>query len=278
MRQRSGAVVCPNCERLVDVREPRCPYCGQWQPGMFGFATPVARLLGGRLDLTRGIVVASVVMYVVSLLLDLRGLFSGGMTNLLGPTGPALWQLGMTGGVAWQQHWWWTLLTATFLHGGLLHILFNMFVIWRYLPILIELFGTARAFVLYMLSGAVGFLLSNLVSGAPTIGASCSVFGIFGALVVYGRRTGQMSAAADMGRFALVMFIASFIMGIGQRVNNWGHAGGFIGGYLVAELLMSSAHKREGPAELLLAGALLLATVAGVALSFVKVTSALMGR
>ena len=87
-----------------------------------------------------------------------------------------------------------------------------------------------------------------------------------------------MSAAADMGRLALIMFIASFIMGMGQGVNNWGHAGGFIGGYLVAEVLMSSVHKREGPAELALAGAVLLATVGGVALSFVKTATAVLGH
>ncbi len=267
--------MCPNCGRLVDVREPRCPFCGQWQPGMFGYATPVARLLGGRLDLTAGIIGVSAVLYVVSLILDPRGLFAGGMMNLLAPTSRALWQLGMTGGLAWQQHWWWTVLTATFLHGGLIHILFNMFAVQRYLPMVVELFGTARAFVLYMVAGAAGFLLSNIVAGSSTIGASCAIFGLLAALIVYGRRTGQMAVTAQLGQLALVMFLFGFFM---PNVNNWGHAGGFVGGYVTAELMMASVHKREGPGDVVLAGALALATVAGLALSFVKVTAILLGR
>lgn len=275
MRQRTGAIVCPNCEKLVDVREPKCPFCGQWQPGMFGYATPVARLLGGRLDLTAGIIGVSAVLYVVSLILDPRGLFAGGMMNLLAPTSRALWQLGMTGGLAWQQHWWWTVLTATFLHGGLIHILFNMFAVQRYLPMVAELFGTARAFVLYMVAGAAGFLLSNIVAGSSTIGASCAIFGLLAALIVYGRRTGQMAVTAQLGQLALVMFLFGFFM---PNVNNWGHAGGFVGGYVTAELMMASVHRREGPGDIVLAGALALATVAGLALSFVKVTAILLGH
>jgi rhomboid protease GluP len=274
MRQRTGAVVCPNCGRLVDVREEKCPYCGQWRPGMFGYATPIARFLGGRLDLGTGIIGVTAALYVVSLALDPGAAFGGGLMNLLSPGSRALYQLGMTGGVAWDLRWWWTLLTATFLHGSLLHILFNMFAVQRYLPLVADLFGNARAFSLYLLSGVGGFLLSNLVTGNPTIGASCSIFGLLAALIVYGRRTGQMAVTAQLGQLAFVMFLFGFFM---PNVNNWGHAGGFVGGYLAAEVMMASVQKREGPAELLLAGALLLATAAGFVLSFVKVTTILMG-
>lgn len=267
--------MCPNCGRLVDVREQKCPFCGQWQPGMFGFATPVARLLGGRLDLAAGVIGATVVLYVLSLVLQPGAIFEGGLLNLLSPGTRALYQLGMTGGVAWDQHWWWTMLTASFLHGSLIHILFNMFAVQRYLPLAAELFGTARAFSLYMLSGVGGFLLSNVVAGTPTIGASCSIFGLLGGLIAYGRRTGQTAVTGQLLQFAVVMFLYGFFM---PNINNWGHAGGFVGGYLVGEAMMTSVNKREGPGDLLLAGALLLATVAGIALSFFRVTSILMAR
>lgn len=275
MRQRTGAVVCPNCGRLVDVREDKCPFCGQWRPGMFGYATPIARLLGGRLDLTAGVIAASVGLYVLSLVLQPGAIFSGGLMNLLGPGTRALYQLGMTGGVAWDQQWWWTLLTASFLHGSLIHILFNLFAVQRYLPLVADLFGTGRAFTLYMLSGVAGFLLSNVVSGAPTIGASCSIFGLLGALIAYGRRTGQHAVTGQLVQLAAVMFLYGFFM---PNINNWGHAGGFAGGYVAAEAMMPGLNKREGPADLLLAGALLLATAGGVVLSFVKVTSILLAR
>jgi len=61
-------------------------------------------------------------------------LSGGGLMSFLSPGSRALYQLGMTGGVAWQQHWWWTLFTATYLHGGLLHIAFNMLSLYRLMP------------------------------------------------------------------------------------------------------------------------------------------------
>ena len=272
MRQTTGAIVCPSCGKLVDVREPRCPFCGAWRPGMFGYATPIARWLGGGLDLTAGIVGACAVLYVFSLVLDLPAVLHGGLMNLLGPGDRALYQLGMTGGAAWRMRWWWTLLTATFLHGGILHILFNMFAVRYYMPSVLHLYGAARSFTLYMLSGATGFLLSNVVSGAPTIGASCSIFGLLAALVVYGRRTGQHAVSGQLLQLAGIMFLFGFFM---PSVNNWGHAGGFIGGWIVAELMVPAVGHRDGPLDVVLASALAIATVGGVVASFVNVTAIL---
>ena len=86
----------------------------------------------------------------------------------------------MTGGVAWELGWWWTLLTAIYLHGGLLHIFFNMYWIRILGPSATEVFGPARTFVLFNVAGVAGFLLSNLMSGGPTVGASGGNFRVNG--------------------------------------------------------------------------------------------------
>jgi rhomboid protease GluP len=266
MRKRTGSVVCPRCERLVGVSESKCPHCGAWQPGMFGYGPAIQRALGGQqFDLTNGITMLCAALYVLSLLLDPRAIFQmRGIFDFLSPSGVALFRLGMTGGLAWAAGQWWTVCTATFLHGSILHILFNMAIMRQYLPNLVHLYGTPRSFVIYMAGGAGGFLVSNVVTGHPTIGASGAIFGLLGALIAYGRRTHQTFVTQQLWMSALMMFVFGFLM---SGVNNWAHAGGFAAGFLAAEL-MPNGHKREGMGLLALAGALAVVTLAGFVLSF----------
>lgn len=237
MRKRTGAVVCPNCGRLVDVSEPACPYCGHAAPGMFGYGPALQRVFGN-FDLSVAVIGSCVVLYVLSLIIDLRGIFRmSGFFDFLAPTSQALVELGMTGGFALARGWWWTLLTAIFLHGSLLHLLFNMVITRQYLPHVVELYGVARAWVIFVVAGVIGFLLSNLAAGVPTIGASGAIFGLLAALIVYGRRTRQHAVTQQLWMSAGVMFLFGFLM---QGVNNWAHAGGFAGGFVAAEALSFS--------------------------------------
>jgi rhomboid protease GluP len=266
MRKRTGSVVCSRCERLVGINESKCPHCGAWQPGLFGYAPAIQRAFGGQFDLTNGITVFCAALYLVSLALDPRAiLHMSGLFDLLSPSGSALFRLGMTGGEAWEFGQWWTLCTAVFLHGSILHILFNMAIMRQYLPNLIDLYGTPRAFVIFMAGGIGGFLLSNVVTHHPTIGASGAIFGLLGALIAYGRRTGQSHITQQLWMSAGMMFVMGFFMG---GINNWAHAGGFAAGFAAAEL-MPNGHKRESLGLLLLAGVLSLVTLAGFVLSFV---------
>src|SRR4029434_10073849 len=118
----------------------------------------------------------------------------------------ALYQLGMTGGIAWGQHWWWTLLTAIFLHGGLLHIFFNVMWIRNLGPAVEDAYGPARAFVIFMIAGAIGFLVSNLVTNHPSVGASGSIFGLLAALIVYTRRH-HHPMHGQLWQWAALMFV-----------------------------------------------------------------------
>ncbi len=233
--------MCPDCGKLVDVNEPKCPYCGRPAPGLFGYGPVLQRFLGG-FDLSMAIIAACVLLYVIALLLDPRGLFRmAGMFDILAPTNSALAVLGMTGAFALADGRWWTLITAVFLHGSLLHLLFNMAIGRRYLTDVVHLYGPARAWVIFIVAGVVGFALSDFAAGVPTIGASGSIFGLLGALIVYGRRTKQHGVAQQLWMSAGVMFLFGFLM---PSVNNWAHAGGFAGGFVAAEAL-SFAGRRE---------------------------------
>lgn len=276
MRQTSGAVVCPRCGRLVDVQSPTCPNCGAWRPGLFGYGTALRRWLGGGLDLAAVITGVCVVLYVASLALDpAAALHVASLFDILSPGSRALYQLGMTNGQLLSHGWWWTVLTAVFLHGSILHILFNMLIMRQYLPLVVQLYGGARAFVVFVVAGAAGFVLSDVATGSATIGASGSIFGLLAALIVYGRRSGHSYITQQLWGSAIVMFLFGFLM---PSVNNWAHGGGFAAGWVAAEAMAFASDRREGLGVIALAAVLALATLAGFVLSFVNVTGMLIGR
>ncbi|MCY4078185.1 MAG: rhomboid family intramembrane serine protease [Acidobacteria bacterium] len=274
MRQAQGSIVCAGCNNLVGINEERCPFCGAWRPGLFGWAPVLRSVVGNRLDLIPLIVGTCVTLYALALLLQPEAIFQGGgFLSMLSPGGRALYMLGMTGGVAWQLGWWWTLLTAIYLHGSLLHIFFNVMWIRNLGPAAAEAFGPARMFVLFNVAGATGFLVSNAMSGAPTIGASGSIFGLLAALIVYGRKRGSSLMTRQLWQWAIILGIFGFLM---PGINNWAHGGGFAGGWVAASLMGFIDERRESTALLIASLAFIAVTLVGVGLSFVNVTRILL--
>ena len=106
MRQAQGSIVCAQCNNLIGINEEHCPFCGAWRPGLFGWAPVLRSVIGSRLDLITLIVGACVTLYALGLLLQPEALLQGqGLLSFLSPSGRALFQLGMTGGVAWELGW-----------------------------------------------------------------------------------------------------------------------------------------------------------------------------
>jgi rhomboid protease GluP len=178
--------------------------------------------------------------------------------------------LGASGAVpVFQYGWWWTVLTAGWLHGGILHIFFNVLWIRQLGPEIASLYGAGRMVIIYTIAGIAGFALSSVMGllpipffGAPlTVGASASIFGFLGALVHYGRRTGH-SHARQMGlQYALFMGIMGFVF---SGVDNAAHLGGFTGGYL-ASLILDPVKKERVDHVLMAIGCLVLTLIAIVA-------------
>lgn len=240
-RKTRGAILCPSCGRLTNAEAPVCLVCGRRNPGIWGFAQPL-RALFRRRRFTDVVTVVCIAAYLVSLLWDPSSVFrSRGFFADFAPSNQALLALGATGAWPMGMGRWWTLLTAIYLHGGILHILFNVLWIRQLGPAVEELYGPARTAVVFTISGVAGFAVSNAVGIPLTVGASGSIFGLLGAIVAYGRRRGGAFGAMVLrqyGMWALILFVFGFFM---AGVNNWGHAGGFVGGYLAALAL--------GPAE-----------------------------
>jgi len=274
VRQAQGSIVCAQCNQLVGVNEETCPFCGAWRPGLFGWAPVLRSVIGTRLDQTALIVGTTVTLYVLALLLAPEAILeSSGFLSILRPANRALYQLGMTSGFVWELGWWWTLLTAIYLHGGLLHIFFNVMWIRNLCPVASDAYGPARAFVLFNISGAAGFLVSNIMSGAQTIGASGAVFGLLAALIVYGQKRGQSMLTQQLWQWAIILGIFGFLM---PGVNNWAHGGGFVGGWVAAQFMGFSDEHRESAGILLTSLALIVLTAIGIGLSFFNVTTILL--
>jgi membrane associated rhomboid family serine protease len=266
-RQRSGSSLCYACGKLNRVDASVCFYCGRRNPGLWGFGPAIGRLVGG-LDFAALVTVIAVAAYVASLALDPRAAFAPrGVFDLLAPGGRALNALGMAGAFPWRAGHWWTVLTAIYLHGSLLHILFNLLWIRQLLPDVEEVYGQARTIVIFTLSGAAGFLLSDAAGNPFTLGASGAIFGVLGAMVWYGRRRGGHFGAAVLrqyGGWALILFVFGLLSGLG--VDNWGHAGGFLGGLLVALVLGAGDQRPERGIHRVLAAACLGLTAVAFAL------------
>jgi rhomboid protease GluP len=202
--------------------------------------------------------------------------FTANPMGLLAPSNLSLFALGASGSIpVYQYGRWWTLISASFLHGGILHIFFNMAALSQLGPFIIQEFGANRFMVIYIVSGVAGFFLSLAVGVPFTIGASAGICGLIGAILYYGRSQGGFYGQAiykqAMGWIAGLVIFGLLIPGI----NNWAHGGGVLAGLLLGFLLgyrdrraETAVHRTLGLVTLLLTLAVLLWAIIG-ALSYV---------
>jgi len=276
-RKTSGSVVCPSCGSLVGVNDDRCYSCGRANPGLWGFG-PLLRRLGADLGFVPLVMGASSAIYLVMLIASGTGIRMDGMMSIMAPSTSVLFLFGASGAVpVFGFGRWWTVLSAGWLHSGLLHILFNMLWVRQLGPATADVIGPARTVIVYTVAGVAGFLLSSIagtVMGSTpifflrgagfTVGASAPIFGLLGALVHYGRTGSSLMKQQAMG-YAVTLFVFGLIM---PGVDNYAHAGGFAGGYLTSAFF--NPMTRERGDHLVVALICLVATFAAIAVSIIS--------
>lgn len=244
--------------------------------------TPLLRNLGQDFGFTDVIMWGCGLIYLITLAVDPSQLFSGGILGMLSPSGATLFLFGASGSTpVFDLGRWWTVLSAAWLHGSALHIVFNMLWVRDLGRLTTDVYGAGRMMIIYTIGGIVGFLFSSaaghwlgflpgFLQGANvTVGASASLFGLLGALIYSGRRGGSVALGDQARNWAIILFIFGFLM---PRVDNWAHLGGLIGGYLVGRFLDPAKPERTDHlilgfvCVLLSAGAVVLSIVTGLPL------------
>jgi len=132
----------------------------------------------------------------------------------------------------------WRLFTPMLLHGGLLHIGFNMYALNILGSDLERSYGPWRFLALYILGGFAGNVASFMLTEAISVGASTAIFGLIGAqgILIYHNRAIFGSRARPALNRILYLAAINLVIGLSPGIDNWGHLGGLAGGSAFAWL------------------------------------------
>ena len=186
-------------------------------------------------------------MFAFSLLLSARSTsFALNPLSFLSPDNRSLLLLGASGYIPIVRlHRWWSLVSANYLHGSILHIFFNMFALRQLGPLVLHEYGNSRMIIIYTLSGVFGFFISYLARVPLTIGASAAVCGLIGAALYFGKSRGGIYGQTiyrQIGGWAIGIFMFGFLV---PAINNWAHGGGMLAGAVLGFLLGYQEKRRE---------------------------------
>jgi membrane associated rhomboid family serine protease len=249
-----GNPICPDCMTATPVGM-RCPDCSNQR-------TPVRTMRSMHVDPT-----VTYVLIAINVLLFI-GTTAGGSSIGGGSGGSRVFgDLALWGPAIDIGHDYWRLVTSGFMHSGLLHILFNMYILYWLGTMLEPALGHVRFTALYfasLLSGSFGALL--LSPEKVTVGASGAVFGLMGAAFVLQRASGIDPMQSGLGPIILINLVLGFVI---PNVSIGGHLGGLVGGALCALAMERVSGRGRGVLLPIAACALIgiVAAVAGIAVS-----------
>jgi len=215
--------MCPNCRAFVTASDKVCPYCDmKLGPRAIERRSP-SDALGGLIPHAR--------FTTVIILLINFALFVASYLN------PEFIRYGDSlPGMNFRDEWW-RLITAGFLHGGIIHILMNSWVLFDLGAEVEQIYGTSRMIVFYFFSTVTGFLISSRYGPYPSVGSSAGIFGLVGAMLAFGvfdqSSLGRTVKALYM-RWIVYLLVMSFIPGVDFRAHIGGLSGGFIAGWLAS--------------------------------------------
>jgi len=256
-----GRPICPDCMTTTPVGM-RCPECSRER-------TPVRTLRNsiGRPEVTLALIAINVIAFLAEGNISINGQ----PTSSVYEEGALFGSLrgDPTQGVAHGE--WWRLVTSGFLHEGLLHIGFNMYVLYILGQMLEPVIGRLRFGVIYAVSLLTGSLGALLVSPhSLTVGASGAVFGIMGAAAVEMRARQIPVMQSGVGTLILINLVISFTL---PGISWGGHVGGLLGGAL-AMFVFQQAARRRAEALAFVACAAIAAGAVGASIATAKSSEA----
>ena len=235
-------MLCSRCRQLIGSDESVCSWCGTSRSAPWWRLVNMARGASRSDWAVKAIISANIVYFAVSLLLTANIDGSGGF---LSPGRTSLFLLGATGTMPIDRYGrFWSLVSANYLHGSIIHIIFNLMAMRQLGPWVIHEYGVSRMFIIYTLGGIFGYWISYLAGVPFTIGASAALCSLIGALLYFGKNRGGAygnTVYREVSGWVISLFIFGLIF---PGINNWGHGGGIIGGILIGMLV--GYHERRG--------------------------------
>jgi rhomboid protease GluP len=262
--------ICPACGTLVGISATRCHQCGtSLNFSMAAINRRFAGVFGGAAPVTTVLLIVNILMFGVCMVATMKAGEGGGLNILWHMDAGILYRLGALWSPAIVNGEPWRLVTAMFLHGGLLHIGFNMMVLMDIGPAVEEVYGSSRYLFLYTAVGIVGYVFSAFTplrtQPVLAVGASGAILGLIGLMIGITTRRGGATMQAMRSRlvsWVVSIFVFGFLM---SGIDNWAHFGGLASGFLLGKVFadrqpMNASEVKTASALGWLAGAVLLAS------------------
>jgi rhomboid protease GluP len=261
--------MCPNCRAFITTSDKVCPYCDfKVGPRAIERRAP-ADLLGGLIPHAR--------FTTMVILLINFGLYAATAIHSMQSTGGSVMNLdvrtlvefGAKYGPLIRQGEWWRLITAGFLHGGVLHILMNSWVLFDLGAEVENTYGASRYIFIYIATTVTGFYASFLWSPSVSIGSSAGIFGLIGAMIALGVRE-RSSYGKAVRSLYMRWAVYGLLMGLLPlfAIDNAAHIGGLAGGFAIGYL--AGTPRLVGNAETVWKG------LAGIAMAVTVVSFVMM--
>jgi len=230
--------ICPACGTLVGISATRCHACGtNLRFSLAALGKKFSGIFGDHeAPVTTALLIANILMFGISWMATASDGGGGGLKILWGMGGIPLYRLGASFGPAiFYQHEWFRLVTAMFLHGGLIHIGFNMMALMQFGPALEELYGSARYLFIYVFTGMFGFLVSAGF-GNFSLGASGALLGLVGVMLAITTKRGG-AYMRDLRSRLITSVVILFVLGFsGMGMDNFAHGAGLVSGFVLGKI------------------------------------------
>jgi rhomboid protease GluP len=243
--------LCPACGSLVGISATKCHVCGtSLRFSLAAFSKKFSGVFGEHeAPVTTALLIANILMLGISWMALVAAGGGKGLSILWGLGGATQYRLGASFPFSiFYMHEWWRVVTAMFLHGGLLHIGFNMMALLQLGPAIEELYGSARYLFIYVFAGAFGFLVSAGF-GNFSLGASGALLGLVGVMLAITTKRGGSYMRELRSRLVssvVILFAIGFMgMGIDNYAHGAGLAAGFVLGKLFADRQPANANERR---------------------------------
>jgi membrane associated rhomboid family serine protease len=241
-----GKAICPDCMTPTPVGM-RCPECARDRTKVRTLRSATSEPI-----VTYVLIAVNVIVFLA------EGRFSVGSTG----GGTTLFTRFALDGPDVANGDWWRIATSGFLHAGLLHVGFNMYLLYLLGQMLEPVIGSVRFALIYVVALFAGSLGALIVSpDSLTVGASGAVFGLMGAAAVELRARGINPFETNIGGLIIFNLLFSFVF---SGISIGGHIGGLIGG-AVAGFLFLQADERRIPRQAAIGLSVALAAVVAVA-------------